>query len=275
MTDATTTLLTVLAGVSVVALALQGGDLGTLLVENSARRRMPPEVVPGRAVRQFWAVIVPAIAALLLAVGVDVAARMLLAGDAIVGITLIASLAVVLIAVVVTAVLVQRREPADDLASLARRVADVPPAARPHRSDVDLWREELAALDRRHALRAPRRRPWLTWRLAPAAVPGIFLIFAVRATATDAAGSVAWLAGAVLALGASVLLGIAASRVAGRSRLRVARARAGYRIEIVRMLQDLERRSVRRVPGFGDRVARALAILREEQKPSAPPPRDR
>jgi hypothetical protein len=275
VTDAATTLLTVLAGLSVLALGLQGADLLTLAVEDAARGRKPLDTAPGRATRQFWSVIVPALAALLLAVGVDVAARMMLAGDIMVGIALVASLGLVLIGVVAAALLAQQREPVDDFALLARRLAEVPPAARPHRTDVDGWREELADLDLRHALRPGRRYPWLTWRLAPAVVPGVFMVVAILAAFAGVPGSLAWVLGAVVALAGGVVLGIAASRFAATARMQVARARAASRIEIVRLLQDLDRRSVRRVPGFGDRVARALAILREEQKPSSPPPRDR
>ncbi|MFC0682204.1 hypothetical protein ACFFGH_30605 [Lysobacter korlensis] len=275
MTDAATTLLTALGALTMVALGLQGADLVTLVVEDSARRRNARDTAPGRATRQFWSVIVPGLAALLLAVGVDLAARLMMGGDVLVGIGLIAPLALVLIAVVAVAVLVQQREPVDGFALLERRLADVPPTARPNRTEVDGWQRELVDLDGRYALRPARRPAWLSWRLAPAIVPAAFLSVAGWGAGTGVPGAPVWLSIAVLGLAGSVALGIVADRFAARARLQAARARAMSRIEIVRMLQDLERRSLRRVPGFGDRVARALAILREQQKPGSQPPRDR
>ena len=275
MTDAATTLLTALAGLTLITLALQGADLVTLAVEDAARRRNARDTAPGRATRQFWSVIVPALAALILAVGVDVSARLMLGGDLLLGIGLVAPLGLMLIAVVAVAVLVQQREPVDGFTLLDRRLAEVPPTARPSRTELEAWRRELADLDRKYALRPVRRPAWLSWRLAPAAVPVLFLGAAVWGIVLGAPGAALWLTGALLALAGSVALGILADRYAGRARLQAARARAGCRIEIVRMLQDLERRTQRRVPGFGDRVARALAILREQQKPGSSPPRDR
>ena len=275
MTDAATTLLTVLAGLTVITLALQGADLVTLTIEDAARRRNARDAAPGRATRQFWSVIVPALAALLLAVGVDVSARLMLDGDVLLGIGLIAPLALILIAVVAVAVLVQQREPVDGFALLERRLSEVPPTARPSRMELEGWQRELTELDRRYALRPVRRPVWLSWRIAPAAMPVLLLVAAVWGAVLGVPAGPLWLAGAVLALAGSVVLGILADRFAGRARLQAARTRAGSRIEIVRMLQDLERRTQRRVPGFGDRVARALAILREQQKPGGQPPRDR
>jgi hypothetical protein len=268
-------LLTALAGLTVITLALQGADLVTLAVEDAARRRNARDTAPGRATRQFWAVIVPALAALVLAVGVDLAARLMLAGDVLVGVGLVAPLAILLISVVAVAVLVQQREPVDGFTLLERHLAEVPPTARPSRPEVEGWQRELADLDRRYALRPVRRPMWLSWRIAPAAVAVVLLGAAIWAAAAGVAGSAYWLTGAVLGLAGSVGLGIVADRFAGRARLQAARMRAHSRIEITRMLQDLERRTQRRVPGFGDRVARALAILREEQKPAPPPARDR
>ena len=275
MTDAATTLLTALAGMTLITLALQGADVVTMAVEDSARRRSSAGVPPGRAARQFWSGIIPAVAALLLVIGVDVSARLILAGDLLFGIGLVAPLAIVLIAVVVVAVIVQQREPVDGFALLERRLAEVPPTARPSRAEVEGWLRELADLDRRSALRPARPQSWLSWRLAPAAVALVFFGLAIWASAIGTPAWPVWVSGALLATAGSVALGLLADRFARRARLQAARTRAGSRIEIVRMLQDLERRTQRRVPGFGDRVARALAILREQQKPGVQPPRDR
>ena len=275
MTDAATTLLTARGALTLIALGLQGADLITLAVEDAARRRNARDTAPGRATRQFWSVIVPAMAALVLAVGVDVAARFIMGGEVLVGVGLVAPLALLLIAVVAVAVLVQQREPVDGFAMLERRLAEVPPTARPNRAQLDGWHRELADLDGRYALRPARRPAWLSWRLAPAIAPIVFLVFAVWGAIVGVPGAPAWIAIAVLGLAGSVVLGVMGDRFADRARLQAARARAASRIEIVRMLQDLDRRSLRRVPGFGDRVARALAILREQQKPGSQPNRDR
>jgi hypothetical protein len=294
VTDAATTLLTALAGLTLITLALQGADLVTLALEEAAWRRSATDAAgrgaesagspgsgtqpirfPGRATRQFWSVIVPALAALLLALGVDLSARLIIAGEVLLGIGLVAPLALLLIAVVAVAVLVQQREPVDGFLLLERRLDDVPPAARPNRAEVDGWRRELADLDRRYALRPARHSWWQSWRIAPAAVPAVFFLTAVWAVFAGLPGAALWLSGALPALAGSVALAIVADRFAGRARLQAARARAGSRIRIMHLLQDLERRTQRRVPGFGDRVARALAILREQQKPGSPPARDR
>src|SRR3712207_5377555 len=85
--------------------------------------------------------------------------------------------------------------------------------------------------------RAPAgRTAWLYWRLAPAIVPAVFLVAAIWGAAVGVPGAPAWLAVAVFALAGGVALGIVADRFAGRARLQAARARAGSRIEIARML---------------------------------------
>lgn len=66
----------------------------------------------------------------------------------------------------------------------------------------------------------------------------------------------------VVALVAAIVAGVAAVRV-GERRWAVA---AAQRSEVVRLLEDARLPQRQRVPGLGDRVTRALAILREKQR---------
>lgn len=71
------------------------------------------------------------------------------------------------------------------------------------------------------------------------------------------------LVAAVLVAAASGVVGVVAAARVARRRREVA---AAQRSEVVRLLEDARLPQRQRVPGLGDRVSRALAILREKQR---------
>jgi ABC-type transport system involved in cytochrome bd biosynthesis fused ATPase/permease subunit len=70
---------------------------------------------------------------------------------------------------------------------------------------------------------------------------------------------------ALLTVIASVIFGIAAVRASSALRSAVRSTQDVYRRELVGLIIEAERSSKKRVAGLGDRVARALSILREQQ----------
>ncbi|PJJ72569.1 hypothetical protein CLV46_2141 [Diaminobutyricimonas aerilata] len=149
---------------------------------------------------------------------------------------------------------------AADYAELRLRVIDEG-AGRPAPELVAEWRRQARALDERsrRASAWPGATP-----LLPAALSLVPVGAALFATTDGAAWWVVAAGGLVLTVVSLVVgvrtirrerdVGVLRASVADRHRERLALA-----------LDDAERRSGRRVPGLGDRVARALAILREQQ----------
>jgi hypothetical protein len=63
----------------------------------------------------------------------------------------------------------------------------------------------------------------------------------------------------------AIVFVVVGARIAVAARLAWRTVADDERGEVVRMLEDAERRSAKRIEGLGDRVTRALQILREQQ----------
>jgi hypothetical protein len=143
-----------------------------------------------------------------------------------------------------------------------------------HQDQVDEFHARVAAIDA-----ASKRRRSSDATTIPAAVqsavrapqrliaPAISLAVAVVAL-VDVANSrvLPWvILVAVLTVVASFILGIAAARASAALRMSVRSTQEVYRRELVSLIVEAEKSSKKRVAGLGDRVTRALSILREQQ----------
>jgi amino acid transporter len=113
--------------------------------------------------------------------------------------------------------------------------------------------EETAAAAVRWVFRRPQR-----------IVPPVLAIAALIALAVSGASAWVIVAGVVAVL-LSVLLALAGARASLRLLAAVRATQHGYRAEALQLLADAEKTSRKRVQGLGDRVSRALQILREQQ----------
>ena len=149
---------------------------------------------------------------------------------------------------------------AADYAALRLRVIDEG-AGRPEPGLVAEWRRQARALDDRGG----RDSEWsAAVPVLPAALSLVPLVTALLAT-TDGAAWWVVAAGGLVVTVVSLVVGVQAIRRAREVGLLRASAADRHRERLALALDDAERRSGRRVPGLGDRVARALAILREQQ----------
>lgn len=134
--------------------------------------------------------------------------------------------------------------------------------------DIENWREQIAALDAREIARSvPAGRSaseqlwrWTPWRLIPALLAVAFIIVA----AVQGAEAVALVIALPLPVIAYVLA-LAAARASVAAASARAAVHESQREEIEDLLESVVRASRKRVAGLGDRVTRALQILREQQ----------
>jgi hypothetical protein len=222
----------------------------------------------------FWTVPVAAAVGVLLAFGVDVAARLIFdQNQMLFGIVLLegVALAALLAGVVAVHRIMRPEEPTyatirtDIVDALDQRFSD---------DDIDGFRAQVSAVDVRvgYLRTYPQRtvtaflwrRTWL--RLVPVVVALVLpagLWAAIVVTGTE---SVAWLV-VVAFVPASLSywlawLGARASLISKRAWQAVYTVQ---RAEVEQLLAGARKNSKKRVAGLGDRVARALQILREQQ----------
>ncbi len=244
-------------------LALQVGDAITSFIDaRRVRDTDDPELVTRNSVRELvWTIAVTAITAVLVTFGVDAAARSLfdLAQP---GATLLLLLVMALVAfgIGTVAVLAVVRRDRPTYARLRRDLRD--------RAVLQLDAEELAVFDARLAdadrTRARRSAAGPTLRLvALLVVLGLGVASAVGGFAGGQLGlAIAAIAAAVLSV-AAFIVAVRASVVRQEA---VDAVRAEQRAEVVALLERARIPQRKNVPGLRDRVARALAILREQQR---------
>lgn len=243
--------------------ALQVGDSITLFIDaRRVRDSDDPEVITRNSVRELtWTIAVTAISAVLVTFGVDVAARVLFdLSRPFVAFGLLVVMAVIAFGIGTVAVLAVVRRERPTYARIRRDLRD--------RAILQLDAEELAAFDARLAevdrTRARRSAAQGTLRLA--ALLGVLLI-AVPAVVTAFAEGIPGLGIAAIAAG---VLSVAAFIVAVRASVvrdeAIDAVRAAQRAEVVALLERARIPQRKNVPGLRDRVSRALAILREQQK---------
>lgn len=131
------------------------------------------------------------------------------------------------------------------------------------------FRQRLAALDEREALRSvPQSRGANTqlWRGVPWQLAAVaFSFLPIVATLVDGPIDVAVLLVGLLLPAISYVLALAVARASVAAAGARTNLHSHQRAEIVELLEQAARSSRQKVAGLGDRVARALQILREQQ----------
>ncbi|AYF96843.1 hypothetical protein [Protaetiibacter intestinalis] len=244
-------------------LALQVGDAITGFIDaRRVRDSDDPEVITRNSVRELtWTIAVTAISAVLIAFGVDAAARALFdLSQPFVALLVILAVALVAFGIGTIAVLAVVRRDRPTYARIRRDLRD--------RSIMQLEEDELAVFDARLAeadrLRVRRSAAGSTLRLvALLAVLGIGLPSAIGGFAEGLPGLAV---AAIVAVALSVAAFIVAVRASVVRDAAVDAVREAQRAEVVALLERARIPQRKTVPGLRDRVTRALAILREQQK---------
>jgi hypothetical protein len=263
----------VVSGVWLLVALLQLGDVATVFLDSRTARDRD---VPGRIARErtnelFWIVPVAALVALGIGVGIDQAGRYLSPGHSYdLGTRELASLFLLGLAVLVVGVaaLALAAVAATDHISYSalRREMREYEAERITPKQLDRFKRRLTRVDRRTRSRAQPKLFLLTTpnilRLASILV-GIAVVITVSIAASlhpsTASASFIWLSIAAPVLSAALaVLGI---RLAISSDAAWRRVYARQRMDILKLLDGFERSTRKKVPGLGDRVAKALKIL--------------
>jgi hypothetical protein len=250
-------LLIALGVVAGAAVLLQLADaIGTTVDAITMRDTDEPDAVTRRRWRSLsWALALTATLAVGVAFAVDAAARRIwVDADPGSGAVILLATALAAFAVGVVGVLVLLRRERPTYARLRRDLRD--------RSTFTIDPAELAEFEERlaRADRVRERRP------RAALVLRVVGLVVVLATAALLGGARLELLGWVVAAVVLELAAVAVSLVAARLRwARLDAVLALQRREVVALLERARIPPRGRVPGLGDRVARALAILREKQ----------
>ena len=267
------TALTFLAAVWLIAFSTQLADYATARFDHLRLARAVRTRV--RLHPDAWVVPVAGSAFVVLAVGVDWSTRTFFADPANVPAAVLIALStvVVLVAIVSVITVVVVRPPADSYRLVRDELIELADV-RLHQDQVDEFHARVAAIDA-----ASKDRKSSDAATIPAALqllvrtpqrliaPLISLAVAISALVHMANyPSQPWVfVVALLTVIASVTFGIAAVRASSALRTAVRSTQDVYRRELVGLIVEAERSSKKRVAGLGDRVARALSILREQQ----------
>jgi hypothetical protein len=265
--------LTFLAALWLVAFSTQLADFATarfdhLRLARGVRTRMRLHPVA-------WVFPAAGIALVVAAVGVDWSTRLFFDDPSQIPAAALVTFSTVVVLVAVAAIVtVVVVSPPTDSFRLVRDELIELTGVRLHQDQVDEFHARVAAIDA-----ASKRRRSSDATTIPAAVqsavrapqrliaPAISLAVAVVAL-VDVANSrvLPWvILVAVLTVVASFILGIAAARASAALRMSVRSTQEVYRRELVSLIVEAEKSSKKRVAGLGDRVTRALSILREQQ----------
>jgi len=245
-----------------VVLGLMIADaVGGVIEARRARRAdddSEPDTLTRVRVRELsWTVVVTAALAVIVAFGADSAARLVWDEDRpIIGASILLGLTLLSFVIGITAVVAVVRRERPTYARIRRDLRD--------RSSFTLERAELLEfeerLDRADRTRSRRSQAATVLRAVGVLVLAGLAVLAALGFSTAVA----------VGFGAGAVVGAAAFVVSLRSRV-VANAALdavldSQRAEVAVLLERARIPARGRVPGLGNRVARALAILREQQK---------
>lgn len=264
---------TVVASVWLVAVLLQLGDVATVFLDSRTARDRD---VPGRIARErlnelFWVIPVVALLALGIGVGIDHAGHLFFGiRDLGLGSLFLLGVAVLVVAAGGLALVAAAATDRISYSALRRELLEHQ-QERLTAEQVVAFRALLAKADARARNRMRPTRVLLTtasvFRLAPVVI-GLVLIVAVSiAVASErSADSASLVVAAVFAPVLSAVFAALGIRFSVASNVGWRRVYAKQRAEIIRLLETYDRASRKGVAGLGDRVARALQILREQQQ---------
>ncbi|CAN5259596.1 hypothetical protein BH11ACT4_BH11ACT4_13610 [soil metagenome] len=254
------------------AFSLQLADLGTARFDSRRLAKGARTVVRLHPVA--WVIPLAAFALVGVGVGVDWVSRLLFDGGTVdLGILAVFLLVVGAVAawLIVTAAVTR---PASDSYRAIRDELVERAGTRVHQEWLDGLRQRLTALDRdgdlREELPSPSLRSSLGWvfrrpqRIVPPVFAVVLLVLVVIAVAED--GGQAWaVVLAAVAVALSCILAVTGARASLTLVAAVRQAQLEHRADVEHLLTEAQRSSKKPVAGLGDRVARALQILREQQ----------
>jgi hypothetical protein len=267
----------IVTGVWLLVALLQLGDVATAFLDSRTARDRD---VPGRIARErtnelFWVLPVAALVALGIGAAIDQAGRYFVPGHsyALDSLALaplfLLGLAVLVIGVATLALVAVAATDPISYSALRRELRDYE-GERITPKQLDSFKARLTRIDRRTRSRMLPNRVLLTTpsilRLATI-VLGLGVVAAcVVAQAVDPSVATASLVFvAILAPVLSALFAALGIRFALSSDAAWRRVYARQRIDILKLLDDFDRSTRKRVPGLGDRVARALRILGRQE----------
>jgi hypothetical protein len=263
----------IVAGLWLVVVLCQLGDVATVFLDSRTARDRD---VPGRIARErtnelFWVIPLVTLASLGIGIGVDHASRLFFeAGDFALGSLFVLGLAVLVVALggfAFAAIVVTDTVSYSALRRDLRELA----GERLNAQQVSGFRARLARADAKTRGRVRPTRVLLTaagvLRLSTVLL-GLCVVAATWvAVAVDPRGDYSsYLAVSALAPILSTLFAFIGIRLSLSSDTAWRRVYARQRADVIRLLAEFERSSRKGVAGLGDRVARALQILREQQQ---------
>ena len=268
--DALTVLIIGLA-LWLVAFAIQLADLGTSRFD--ARRLARGRSTTVRLHPVAWVVPVAAFGIVAVLFGIVVLSAFALDGN-VVGVVVVAA---ILVAVIVTAWFIvtdaATRPAADSYRAIRDEIIDLS-GTRVWQEWLDELRDRLDAIDDETdgarppvAVSVRSAAEWVVRRpqrlLAPLLSVAVLVVAIVVAVEYQQLAVLVVVA--IAALVASALLAVVSAYYSLRLAAAVRDAQIKYRAEVVHLLAEAEKSSKKRVAGLGDRVARALEILRQQQ----------
>ena len=254
------------------AFSLQLADLGTALFDSRRLASGARTVVRLHPVA--WVVPVAAIAIVGAGIGLDGISRLLFDGrDSVAAVLAAFLLVVVVVAAWLIATIAVTRPAADSYRAIRDELVDLG-GTRVHQEWLDGLRGRLGALDRAGDRTAPLPDPsflasvgWVFRRpprVIPPALAVVMVVVAAVAASTDS-GHAWFVALAVVGVVLSMVLAVAGARASLALVAAVREAQVEHRSAVEHLLTEAQRSSKKPVAGLGDRVARALQILREQQ----------
>ena len=267
----------IVTGAWLLAALLQLGDVATAFLDSRTARDRD---IPGRIARErtnelFWVLPVAALVALGIGIAIDQAGRYFVPGHSYALDTLalaplfLLGLAVLVIGIATLALVAVAATDPISYSALRRELRDYE-GERITPKQLDSFKARLTRIDRRTRSRMQPNRVLLatpsilrlaTIVLGLGVVAACWVAQAVDpSVATESLVFVAILAPVLSALFAALGIRFALSSDAAWRRVY-----ARQRIDILKLLDDFDRSTRKRVPGLGDRVARALRILGRQE----------
>ncbi|MBH0111171.1 hypothetical protein I6E81_13425 [Salinibacterium sp. NG22] len=268
------TALTVLAALWLIAFSAQLADYATarfddLRLARGVRTRLRLHPVA-------WIVPTAGLGIVALTIAADWSTRLFFAEPAQAPAAILIALSTVVVAVTIVAIIavVVVRPPADSY-RLVRDELIESAGLRIHQDQVDEFRARVSAIDGASrgrvntgagtvsaALQLSVRTPYRL--IAPVLALGLVIAAVVETSQGSSQGPAVVIA--VIALVASFIIGVSAAQASLALGASVRSTQDVYRGELMSLIVDAERSSKKRVAGLGDRVTRALSILREQQE---------
>ncbi len=259
-------------GLWLVALSLQLADLGTARFDARLLARGTRTVVRLHPVA--WVVPLAALVIVGLGLGLDWEARLLFdehdpLSATIVAVVMLVGLVAAWLAITVAAT----NQAADSYRAVRDELVDVV-GTRIQQERIDEMRSRLSAIDADrdrtpppHSASTAAVALWVfqrPQRVLPTLAGVLLLVFASIAAAENSGRG--WtIALAIVAVVLSTALAIAGARASLVLLNAVRDTQVAYRAEVVHLLAEAEKISKKPVAGLGERVSRALQILREQQ----------